>query len=76
MALAPQGPGLFGSSTSGWVISAATARPPARSHWKRRGSRSEDLRQFNRAGAPPWWAYSKVVPARRSINKLVLKDVR
>jgi SAM-dependent methyltransferase len=36
------------------------------------GFSTEQVYDFNRAGAPPWWAYSKVFGAR-NINKPVLK---
>jgi len=42
--------------------------PIARIPWLRGGNRV----QFNKVGAPPWWAYSRLFGSR-NINKLVLK---
>jgi hypothetical protein len=36
------------------------------------GFTMETVYDFNKAGAPPWWAYGKLLGAR-SINKPVLK---
>ncbi len=40
--------------------------------WKSQGFTVERTLQFNKAGAPPWWIYSRLAGTRR-INKPVLK---
>jgi glycosyltransferase involved in cell wall biosynthesis len=70
--LAPQGPGLFGSLDVRLGHKRRYTASGLRDVLQAAGFAVEDLRQFNRAGAPPWWAYSKVAGSTK-INKLVLK---
>jgi glycosyltransferase involved in cell wall biosynthesis len=70
--LVPQGPSLFGSLDRSLGhrrrYSAADARGLMESH----GFQIETVYNFNKAGAPPWWAYSKIFNSTK-INKPVLK---
>jgi glycosyltransferase involved in cell wall biosynthesis len=70
--LAPQGPRLFGSLDERLGHKRRYTAAALRDVLQAAGFTVEDLRQFNRAGAPPWWAYSKVAGSTK-INKLVLK---
>jgi glycosyltransferase involved in cell wall biosynthesis len=70
--LAPQGPGLFGSLDQRLGHRRRFSGGSLRELLAAAGFDVEQLRQFNRAGAPPWWAYSKVTGSTR-ISKLVLK---
>jgi SAM-dependent methyltransferase len=70
--LAPQGPALFGSLDQRLGHKRRYRADDLRDLLQAAGFVVEDVRQFNRAGAPPWWAYSKVTGSTR-INKLVLK---
>jgi glycosyltransferase involved in cell wall biosynthesis len=72
VALTPQGPGLFGSLDKRLGHKRRYTAADLRDLLERAGFTVEELRQFNRAGAPPWWAYSKVAGSTK-INKLVLK---
>jgi glycosyltransferase involved in cell wall biosynthesis len=70
--LVPRSPALFGSLDRSLGhqrrYSPADLRRLVESH----SLTIEKIYDFNKAGAPPWWAYSKVFGAR-SINKPVLK---
>ena len=70
--LAPLGPALFGTLDRGLGhkrrYSAAGMRALLESH----GFTMETTYSFNKAGAPPWWAYSRVLGSK-NINKPVLK---
>jgi SAM-dependent methyltransferase len=70
--LAPLGPSLFGSLDRSLGhkrrYSAAGIRGLLESH----GFTVEAIYSFNKAGAPPWWAYSRVLGSK-NINKPVLK---
>jgi glycosyltransferase involved in cell wall biosynthesis len=72
LVLVPNGPWMFGSIDRRLGhkrrYSAADARALLESH----GFDIVELRTFNRAGTPPWWAYGKLFGSR-NINKLVLK---
>jgi hypothetical protein len=70
--LVPHGPRLFGSldRSLGHKLryTSSTAGQLLDSH----GFAVEKTYSFNKAGAPPWWIYGKLVGSR-SINKPVLK---
>jgi SAM-dependent methyltransferase len=70
--LAPQGRALFGSLDERLGHKRRYGASDLRDLLKAAGFDVEDLRQFNRAGAPPWWVYSKLAGSTR-ISKLVLK---
>ena len=58
--------------TAAWATSAASASRRRGTCWRRKAFRWRQLYQFNKAGAPPWWAYSQMLGSRK-INKPVLK---
>jgi SAM-dependent methyltransferase len=70
--LVPQGRGLFGSLDRSLGhkrrYSAADARALLESH----ALKVETVYDFNKAGTPPWWVYSKVLGSI-NINKPILK---
>ena len=70
--LAPLGPALFGTLDRSMGhkrrYSAAGIRGLLESH----GFTVENFYSFNKAGAPPWWAYSRVLGSK-NISKPVLK---
>jgi glycosyltransferase involved in cell wall biosynthesis len=70
--LTPQGPGLFGSLDQSLGHKRRYGREEARKLLESQGLTVETVSGFNKAGAPPWWVYSKVLGSRR-INKPVLK---
>jgi glycosyltransferase involved in cell wall biosynthesis len=70
--LAPEGPGLFGSLDRGLGHKRRYGAAELRRLIESAGFAVEKLYHFNKAGAPPWWAYSKVFGSRH-INKPVLK---
>ena len=70
--LAPHGPGLYGSLDQGIGHKRRFNKPDARRLLEDNGFTVEVATDFNKAGAPPWWAYSKVFGSR-NINKPVLK---
>jgi glycosyltransferase involved in cell wall biosynthesis len=72
VALAPQGPGLFGSVDRSLGHLRRYSVPQAKQALVEAGFVVEKVYQFNKAGTLPWWAYSKIVRSRR-INKAVLK---
>jgi glycosyltransferase involved in cell wall biosynthesis len=70
--LVPQGPGLFGSLDRSMGHMRRYSTEAARRAVESQGFEIERVWGFNKAGAPPWWVYSKVAGSRR-INKLTLK---
>jgi glycosyltransferase involved in cell wall biosynthesis len=70
--LVPQGPGLFGSLDHSMGHKRRYSAETARQAVESQGFDIERIWGFNKAGAPPWWMYSKVAGSRR-INKLTLK---
>ena len=70
--LVPRGPALFGTLDQSLGHKRRFTPDSARKILESRGFSVEKVYQFNRAGAPPWWVYSKIVRSKR-INKLVLK---
>jgi SAM-dependent methyltransferase len=72
VALVPQGPGLFGSLDYSLGHKLRYTSREARLLLGAHGFDVERAYSFNKAGAPPWWAYSKLFGSRK-INKPVLK---
>ena len=72
VALAPQGPGLFGTIDRSLGHLRRYCVADARRTLEAAGFVIEKCYQFNKAGTPPWWAYGKVMGSTR-INKPVLK---
>jgi glycosyltransferase involved in cell wall biosynthesis len=72
VALVPQGPGLFGSLDHSLGHKLRYTSREARLLLGAHGFVVERAYSFNKAGAPPWWAYSKLFGSRK-INKPVLK---
>jgi SAM-dependent methyltransferase len=70
--LVPQGPSLFGSLDRSLGHKRRFSAPEMRGLLEAHGFTVERAYNFNRAGAPPWFFYSRVF-GRRKINKLVLK---
>ncbi|MGA7235418.1 MAG: glycosyltransferase [Bryobacteraceae bacterium] len=70
--LVPQGPGLFGSLDRSMGHKRRYCAEAARQAVESQGFEIERIWGFNKAGAPPWWMYSKLAGSRR-INKLTLK---
>ncbi|HEX8984901.1 MAG TPA: glycosyltransferase [Bryobacteraceae bacterium] len=70
--LVPQGPGLFGALDRGLGHKRRYSAGEMRELLGGAGFAVEKVYDFNKAGAPPWWAYSTVLHSR-NINKLVLK---
>jgi glycosyltransferase involved in cell wall biosynthesis len=70
--LVPQGPGLFGSLDRSMGHKRRYSASDARAAIRAEGFEVERAWGFNKAGAPPWWMYSKLSGSRR-INKLTLK---
>jgi glycosyltransferase involved in cell wall biosynthesis len=70
--LVPQGPGLFGSLDRSMGHKRRYSAEAASQAVESQGFDMERIWGFNKAGAPPWWIYSKVAGSRR-INKLTLK---
>ncbi len=70
--LVPQGPGLFGSLDRSMGHRRRYSAEAAREALESQGFETERIWGFNKAGAPPWWVYSKLAGSRR-INKLTLK---
>src|SRR3954471_10533249 len=68
--LAPQGPRLFGSLDERLGHKRRYSASALRDVLQASGFAVEQLRQFNRAGAPPWWAYCKIAGSTK-INKVV-----
>jgi glycosyltransferase involved in cell wall biosynthesis len=72
IALAPNGPRLFGTLDRSLGHKRRYSIATARQLFESQGFTTETAYDFNKAGAPPWWAYSKIF-SRRRINKVVLK---
>ncbi len=72
MVLAPHGPRIFGSLDRSLGHKRRFRLEDARLLLERAGFAVQSASQFNKAGAPPWWAYSRIFGSR-NINKLVLK---
>src|SRR5689334_8307768 len=70
--LVPQGPGLFGNVDRTLGHKRRYTAEGARQALEAEGFQLLEILQFNKAGALPWWAYSRVLGSRR-INKPVLK---
>jgi SAM-dependent methyltransferase len=72
IALAPNGPGLFGTLDRSLGHKRRYSIATARQLFESQGFTTETAYDFNKAGSPPWWAYSKIF-SRRRISKVVLK---
>ena len=70
--LVPNGPGLFGTLDRSLGHQRRYTAAGVRRLLESQGFAVGSIRSFNKAGAPPWWAYSKILGSR-SINKAVLK---
>ena len=70
--LVPNSPRLFGTLDRVMGHKRRFSSPELRRLVESQGFTVEKVSQFNKAGAPPWWAYSKVF-GRRHINKPILK---
>lgn len=70
--LAPNSPALFGSLDRGMGHKRRYSVAGARQLLEAQGFTVERAWQFNKAGAPSWWIYSRLAGVRR-INKPVLK---
>ena len=70
--LVPNGPGLYGSLDRSLGHKRRFDSSEVRKLLESQGFVVEKVYQFNRAGAPPWWAYSRIFGSR-NINKPVLK---
>jgi SAM-dependent methyltransferase len=72
LVLVPQGPGLFGSLDRSLGHRRRFRSQDLRGLLEASGFTVESVRTFNRAGAPPWWLYSRMFSSKH-INKPVLK---
>src|SRR5580658_916643 len=70
--LAPNSPGLFGGLDRRMGHKRRYSIAAARELLESQGLTVERTSQFNKAGAPPWWIYSRMAGKRR-ISKPVLK---
>jgi glycosyltransferase involved in cell wall biosynthesis len=70
--LAPLGPALFGTLDGSLGHKRRYSFAGIRALLESHGLTAETLFSFNKAGAPPWWAYSRVLGSK-NINKPVLK---
>ena len=70
--LVPQGPRLFGSLDRGLGHKRRYGSSQARRLLESEAFEVEKVYNFNKAGAPPWWAYSRLF-GKRHINKVILK---
>lgn len=70
--LLPLGPGLFGTLDESLGHKRRFSAGDARRILESQGFTVERVYQLNKAGAPPWWFYSRVIRSKR-ISKLVLK---
>jgi glycosyltransferase involved in cell wall biosynthesis len=70
--LVPQGPSLFGTLDRVMGHKRRFGRDETCRMLESLGFEIEHASGFNKAGAPPWWLYSRLVGSKR-INKLVLK---
>jgi glycosyltransferase involved in cell wall biosynthesis len=72
VALVPQNPGLYGSVDRSMGHKRRYSAEATRRAIESPGFEIERAWGFNKAGAPPWWIYSKLSRSR-GINKLTLK---
>ena len=72
VALVPRGPGLFGALDRAMGHKRRFTPAGARDLFTAHGFTVERVSGFNRAGAPPWWFYSKVLGSTR-MSKFPLK---
>jgi len=72
VALMPHSPALFGSLDRSMGHKRRYSAAAARLLLEGQGFTVERVADFNKAGAPPWWIYSRVAGKHR-INKVVLK---
>jgi len=70
--LVPQGPGLFGSLDRSLGHKRRFGGRDFRRMLESRGLATATVCNFNKAGTPPWWIYTKLAHSRK-ISKLVLK---
>jgi len=70
--LVPHGPALFGSLDQSLGHRRRYRAEEARRLLAAEGFEVEQIYSFNKAGAPPWWAYSRLFGST-TINKPVLK---
>lgn len=70
--LVPQGSKLYGALDRSLGHKRRFGRREARQLLEQHGFAVEGVYNFNKAGTPPWWAYSKLT-GQRTIGKLVLK---
>jgi SAM-dependent methyltransferase len=70
--LVPNGPSLYGSLDRRLGHKRRFSASEARRMLESEGLKVESIYSFNKAGAPPWWAYSKILGSKH-INKVVLK---
>jgi glycosyltransferase involved in cell wall biosynthesis len=70
--LVPNGPALFGSLDRSLGHKRRFSHRETRQLLEALGFSVETVYQFNKAGAPPWWVYSRILGSR-NISKLVLK---
>jgi glycosyltransferase involved in cell wall biosynthesis len=70
--LVPNGLSLFGSLDRSLGHKRRFNAKQIRGMLEERGFAVENVYQFNKAGGPPWWAYSRILGSRR-ISKPVLK---
>jgi glycosyltransferase involved in cell wall biosynthesis len=70
--LVPQGPRLFGSLDRGLGHKRRYGSSQVRRLLESEAFEVEKVYNFNKAGAPPWWAYSRLF-GKRHINKVILK---
>jgi glycosyltransferase involved in cell wall biosynthesis len=70
--LVPCGPRLFGTLDRSLGHKRRYSSPQARQLLESHGFAVDTACSFNKVGAPPWWAYSRLFGSR-NINKLVLK---
>jgi glycosyltransferase involved in cell wall biosynthesis len=72
VALVPNLPALFGTLDRGVGHKRRYSLEEARRLLESQGFAVESIYSFNKAGAPPWWAYGKVLRSK-DINRAVLK---
>jgi SAM-dependent methyltransferase len=70
--LVPNGPALFGSLDRSLGHKRRFHAGQMKKLLEGQGFAVERVYHFNRAGAPPWWAYGRILGSR-NINKPVLK---
>jgi hypothetical protein len=70
--LVPQGPSLYGTVDRSMGHLRRYTRAQISRLMTDAGFRIERVRSFNKAGAPSWWLYSRVLD-RSHLNKLTLK---